>query len=609
MSFLQKKSLAIIGPRSSGKTTLINSIANHFFQRSYESDRIVAVSQSLRVSINKEISRFSLDGNVDASKDSMENLPSNPPSCSLENKKIRLDLYESTGLDLESKQNDETEVEEIAKQVAGFGEMDALIFVVSANDTRPKTKFRDFLEEFKPLITPGKSVQIFVAFTHVVNPLKIDCKKSIRKVGISLKRSLVFENDCLVSPEELKNRMDSHYELYEQTAKVFWDRNKSNYEQLISFLFSDSKTSQHVSQKEVDIMIPSYQYPETEQNSQIDFYSDSKFVTPYSEINDIEEALANKTPTFENGSELFTVKEESEFDFSTLVVPKHFEHFAENLRRSLLIEFIFDRAKVIERNLNLISELCHRGSSSGHKDIHFGSENGSKDNRSKKGIDRFLSNFRRHSKEYSTDSPFIQCQICKVTCDTNINIDLSFTNEESLDRILKSCKKIYVGDLMGVCLKCKHPHSVHCITNQIEKIEYKFNKQSSNIAQEDSKSNCSIYDIHIQDLRRISVKCIEEIHVIQNHLNESHQDIFWMLFDIYLDHMYFQSISKISSNDSKALCFLNELRIVKRYHCSIKYSSNCNRAKVVEENIKREILKSIELELRMRIESVMSNIT
>ena len=609
MSSLQKKSLAVIGPRSSGKTTLINSIANHFFQRSYESDRLVAVSRSPRLSANKELSRFSFDGDVDAPKTSTDNPPSYLPSCSLENKKIRLELYESTGLDLDSTRSDGAEAEEVARQVAGFGEMDALIFVVSANDTRPKTKLRKFLEEFKPLITPGRSVQIFVAFTHVVNPLTVDCRKSIRKVGISLKRSLVFENDCLASSEELKNRMDSHYELYEQTARAFWDRNRSNYEQLISFLFSGSKTPQQVPAKEMDIMIPSYQYPETGQTSQVDFDSDSKFVTPYSEVREIEEALAKKTPTFENGSELFTVKEESEIGLSTFAVPKHFENSAEKLRRSLLVECLFDRAEAVERNLNLIAELCHRGSGSDPKEILLGPENGSDDNRFTKGIARFLGNFRRHREGRSADFPVIQCQVCKAICDTNRNtgLDFSSASEKNLDKILVFCKKIFVDDFTGVCLTCRHPLSAHCVTSQVERSECKFDNLTRGSTQGDSKSNRSTFDTDIEYLRSVNVRCVEEIHVVQCYLNESYQDIFWMFFDIYLEHQYLRSISKISSSDSRALCFLNELRLVKRNHCSVKYRGGGKGAEAAGENLRRGVLQSIELELKARIKGILSS--
>src|SRR3990167_8287281 len=98
----------VIGRTGSGKTTFINSLINHFFDKEYDSQRLIAITQNLTVTNvhTQENVKVQLPCNIpnfvkkqsDASTTQMNSQTSKPNIYDVENSQMRLSIVDTPGL-------------------------------------------------------------------------------------------------------------------------------------------------------------------------------------------------------------------------------------------------------------------------------------------------------------------------------------------------------------------------------------------------------------------------------------------------------------------------------------------------------------------------------
>src|SRR3990167_1389124 len=100
--------MVVIGRTGSGKTTLINSLVNHFYDIKYTDERVIAISQeqTLRDPETEEEVRIKLESNIEEFKFKQSDVGGNqtksqttkPNIYDMENHQFKLTIVDTPGL-------------------------------------------------------------------------------------------------------------------------------------------------------------------------------------------------------------------------------------------------------------------------------------------------------------------------------------------------------------------------------------------------------------------------------------------------------------------------------------------------------------------------------
>ena len=208
--------LVIIGRTGAGKTTLINSIVNHFYGVEFGEERAIAISQALtlrdprsgeeiKINLKSNIEQFK-NKQSDAGGSQSASQTSKPNIYDLENAKFKLTLIDTPGLgDTGGIETDKLHCKNICTAVAALSDFNAIVLVHKANDCRKDVLLAYLITEFKSMLPRGCENSFLICFTSAVNKLKIDAIPVIKEMGLPITNDnyFAFENDSLTPPLEL----------------------------------------------------------------------------------------------------------------------------------------------------------------------------------------------------------------------------------------------------------------------------------------------------------------------------------------------------------------------------------------------------------------------
>lgn len=246
-----KKELRVIllGRTGAGKTTMINVVANLILGLSYDDPRQYAISQKATLQ-NEESpeAKIVLNCNIANCSAMQTDLlsigdaeVSQTKGCNIyefENKDIKLYIADTPGVgDTSGPEQDEENKHHIISGIKKMGSFDAIILVHKASDARMDLVLQYFITEVKGMLTKDCEENFVVCFTNVINLAKIDAKKALQTLGIPLKHTCCFENDCLLEPSEIKKHLSPEdFADYYRSAEGHWKTNKNNFDKLLGII-------------------------------------------------------------------------------------------------------------------------------------------------------------------------------------------------------------------------------------------------------------------------------------------------------------------------------------------------------------------------------------
>ena len=221
--------LLMIGRSGAGKTTLINFFANLFHDKSYDSERLISITQCFEFrDLKGEPIKIRLESNL---KDQNSQDCSHPQKCKIytfEKDDLVLSLIDTPGLgDTCGIKQDKESMAHILNGIQQVTAFNAICLVHKGSDAMADNKFRYLINEIKGMLTKECRNCFILCFTSVTNKFKIEAIPALKSMGVPTDRTVYFENDCLIPPNKLPTPDDS--------AKAFWTSNKKNYEQVIEF--------------------------------------------------------------------------------------------------------------------------------------------------------------------------------------------------------------------------------------------------------------------------------------------------------------------------------------------------------------------------------------
>lgn len=239
-----------IGKTGAGKTTLINTLINQAYKRSYLDERLIAITQNLTLTNPKTQQSFSwkLKNNLieyqNAQSDERSGSTTNSQTSEVNSYPLELDeiiltIVDTPGLaDTNGVGQDEINIQEIVRGVAALGEFHAILFVQKATDTRKDTTIKYLLSEIQGMLPKSCEDNFFTCLTAVVNPLKLDVLPVLEEMNIPTTQLFTFENDCLMPPKHLIEVADfkdgdPRIKALLGIGQSFWSSNSAEVERMI----------------------------------------------------------------------------------------------------------------------------------------------------------------------------------------------------------------------------------------------------------------------------------------------------------------------------------------------------------------------------------------
>lgn len=234
----KKINILFIGKTGAGKTTLINTFANYFYNIRYQDERKILVSQIMPLNIEGNTKLITLKKNIGSfNEDSAENILDQSHSQTMKsyihtlmNDFYEIKMIDTPGLlDTRGINEDIKNIENILTTIINLQVIHAICFVHKSTDSRIDASFKYYAEEFKSILPEKALKNMFVCFTNVINPNKIDGLNSLKEINFParLDNVLFFENDCLLPYSAVED------EDYHMISKKFWQKNEKNYNQLL----------------------------------------------------------------------------------------------------------------------------------------------------------------------------------------------------------------------------------------------------------------------------------------------------------------------------------------------------------------------------------------
>jgi len=241
----QKKNKKIInilflGKSGSGKTTLANVFANHFMKKTYKDERVMTESQSMiletfvdgiRTSktykFEKNIGEIEIE-TIKNEKLQSESQTEHSSIHKLSNESFEINLLDTPGLlDTRGFKEDIGNVQDTLAKITELAEIHAICLVQKSTDSRMDVAFKYYVEEIKSIIPEQALQNVFICFTHALNPNKVDGFSSLNEMGLPMNNVLIFENDCLVPHTFIEDEEDL------SLNEIKWKRNEKNFNKLI----------------------------------------------------------------------------------------------------------------------------------------------------------------------------------------------------------------------------------------------------------------------------------------------------------------------------------------------------------------------------------------
>ena len=242
--------IVVVGRSGAGKSTFINMIANLIKGKKYEDERIVAISQGLsfkakegeddvKITFQCNVPEFMhlQSDNLSAGQHESQTQRCNMYTFSSED--FDLMLIDTPGLgDTRGVDQDKLNVVMIAEQVARLSTFNAIILLHKASDVRADISVGYLINELRAMMPKSCQDNIIVAFSHVVNPLKVDARDSLHSLGLNLDKQIYFECDCLIHPMFIKSCFpnDRRFNLHMKKSSMLWDMNRDSFNDMISML-------------------------------------------------------------------------------------------------------------------------------------------------------------------------------------------------------------------------------------------------------------------------------------------------------------------------------------------------------------------------------------
>lgn len=250
--------MVVIGRTGSGKTTLINSLVNHFYDIKYTDERVIAISQeqTLRDPETEEEVRIKLESNIEEFKFKQSDVGGNqtksqttkPNIYDMENHQFKLTIVDTPGLgDTGGIESDKKHCRHISAAVAALTDFNAIVLVHKANDCRKDVLLCYLITEFKGMLPKGCEENFVICFTSSVNKRKIDAIPVIKDMGLPILKDhyFSFENDSLTPPSELlrvcgitqpyKSFQESqNAKKYLKFPQMYWQENGEEFKSMLA---------------------------------------------------------------------------------------------------------------------------------------------------------------------------------------------------------------------------------------------------------------------------------------------------------------------------------------------------------------------------------------
>ena len=231
--------IIVIGRTGAGKTTLINSFANLFFETNYFEERFFAINQNFEIidnngttipiKLNCNIKEFANKQSFQVKSQQHSQTEKSNIYC-FEKKNMVLTIIDTPGIgDTRGITKDRENVAKIVKGIAELQSFNAICFVHKGNDARIDPMLSYLIQEIKGILTKECLNNFILCFTHVVNRYKIDALPTIKAMGIPIDKMVYFDNDCLIPPKKLP--IDD--KVYEDMAQKYWEFNRKNFKRFI----------------------------------------------------------------------------------------------------------------------------------------------------------------------------------------------------------------------------------------------------------------------------------------------------------------------------------------------------------------------------------------
>lgn len=233
----------VMGKAASGKTTLINMIANLMLNKTYSDPRSIAISTQGQISdSNGEDKTYRLDSNMPqfSNKQSEYFSPDGvsywTTECNIfefENDSLKLILMDTPGIgDILLDQRNLSKFMLALKQLGSF---ETIILVQKGCDCRKDPLFMYALTHIKGLLTNDCKSNVVVCYTAVSNPAKIDAKNALSKVGFSCFQYFAFENCCFIPSKLMQNFLtEDEFEDFQSFQNEYWNKNRKEFSNLLN---------------------------------------------------------------------------------------------------------------------------------------------------------------------------------------------------------------------------------------------------------------------------------------------------------------------------------------------------------------------------------------
>ena len=296
-----------LGRTGAGKTTLINCLLNYACGKSYEDERIIAISQQITLKnpyTGVEITS-KYDYNLPEFKDkqtdnlkalSHESQTTQASSYSVQLEDYILSIIDTPGIgDTKGPIQDKENIDLIVNQIRKTDELHAILFVCKSTESRLDSCMKYMIQEVQYMLPKAYKDNILICLTAATNPTKIDAIVPLKEMGFDTKKVYKFENDCFIHPNGLRailaqNDIPDDDDDYKNTdledqlvlSEIYWKKNCTEASRLFQKVRScgpmDSQKIQKLHVSKHALTVVSYYISDTiiEQEKRIDLLKQSQ---------------------------------------------------------------------------------------------------------------------------------------------------------------------------------------------------------------------------------------------------------------------------------------------------------------------------------------------
>lgn len=176
--------VAVVGRTGAGKTTCINSFANHYYGLGYYDERKIAITQNFELidSSNNAKVKFKLECNFPEFMSKQTDIDSNQTNSQTQRSNIytfsgngpTLSLIDTPGIgDPRGLEQDKLNVKLIVNGVKKLGEFHGICLVHKSSDAKKDVMVKYLIDEMKGILTKDCKDNFIVCSTCVVNKNKL----------------------------------------------------------------------------------------------------------------------------------------------------------------------------------------------------------------------------------------------------------------------------------------------------------------------------------------------------------------------------------------------------------------------------------------------------